>query len=76
MLFQLQVAYAYKHLRDIRRHMEWGMDQFQKYKQSPTPGVPVSFWELIELQEEARAVLMTGKLYLHNNHDFEDYKSH
>jgi hypothetical protein len=41
---------------------EWGMEKFERNKQSHTPGFPVSFWELIEIQEEAHAVL---KVHMH-----------
>ncbi len=62
-LFQLQVAFAYKHLRDIRRHMEWGDGESSStstthfHKQSLTPGYPINFWDLIKIQEETQAIL-------------------
>ncbi|XP_021967216.1 uncharacterized protein LOC110862335 [Folsomia candida] len=61
-LFQFQVAQAYKSLRDVRRYMEWkereGTRQ-GRHKQSPTPGCPVNFWSLIGVQQEANAILKT-----------------
>jgi len=51
-LFQIQVAYAYKNLRDFRRYLEWGEGEEQKC-------IPKVFWEIQKIQEEAYAVLNT-----------------